>query len=130
MPKYDVYDANGNKKYRLRPDTCVAGCCIQCRCGGPKGKCCRVPFIVRDPNTFEPIKGNKGAENAQMTQLFAGWKNECCTQRNAYHLVFPDDAPAEDKLTLIGSSILTDVLFAEQQGNGDGGGGGGGGGGN
>ena len=52
-----------------------------------------------------------------------------CTQRNAYHLVFPDDAPAEDKLTLIGSSILIDILYAEQDNNNGGGGGGGGGGG-
>lgn len=53
-----------------------------------------------------------------------------CTQRNAYHLVFPDNAPAEDKLTLIGSSILIDVIYAEQKDDNGGGGGGGGGGGN
>lgn len=41
-----------------------------------------------------------------------------CTQRNAYHLVFPDDASTEDKLTLIGSSILVDVIFNEQNGGG------------
>ena len=45
-----------------------------------------------------------------------------CTQRTSYHLVFPDDAPAEDKLTLIGSSILIDIVYVEQD-NGDGGGG-------
>lgn len=51
VPKFDVYDGNGEKKYRLRPDTCVGGCCVMCRCGGPKGKCCKVPYIIRDPNT-------------------------------------------------------------------------------
>lgn len=51
-----------------------------------------------------------------------------CTQRNAYHLVFPDNAPAEDKVTLIGSSILVDVMYSEQQDDNGGGGGGGGGG--
>lgn len=119
VPKFDVLDGDGAKRYRLRPDTCVGGCCIMCRCcGGAKsGKCCRVPFIVRDPDTFAPVKGLGGEENAQVTELWGGWNNECCTQRNAYHLVFPDDATAADKLTLIGSSILIDVLYAEQDNN-------------
>ncbi|KAL7529608.1 hypothetical protein ACHAWF_003048 [Thalassiosira exigua] len=162
VPKFDIFDGSGNKKYRLRPDTCIGGCCIMCRCGGEGGKCCRVPFVVRDPNTFAPIKGNMGAENAQATELWSGWKNEwyvppilvifflmhikefspilmagpvppqylpSCTKRNAYHLVFPDDASAEDKLTLIGSSILIDMIYAEQDDDNGGGGGGGGGGG-
>lgn len=47
-----------------------------CRCDGTGGKCCRIPFIVRDPNTFEPVKGNNGEENAQVTELWSGWKNE------------------------------------------------------
>lgn len=116
VPKFDVFDSNGRKKYRLRPDTCIGGCCVMCRCGGSGsgGKCCRVPFIIRDPNTLSPVKGNAGEENAQVTELWTGWKNECCTRRNAYHLVFPDDALAEDKITLIGSSILIDIMYAEQ----------------
>ena len=72
-------------------------------------------FILISLPQFEPIKGNDGKENSQATQLFSGWKNECCTKRNAYHLVFPDTATAEDKATLIGASILIDVLYAEQQ---------------
>mmetsp|Transcript_6396 Transcript_6396/g.14081 ORF Transcript_6396/g.14081 Transcript_6396/m.14081 type:complete len:253 (+) Transcript_6396:88-846(+) len=53
VPKFDIYDGNDAKKYRLRPDTCIGGCCVMCRCGGKGagGKCFRVPFIVRDPNT-------------------------------------------------------------------------------
>jgi hypothetical protein len=37
-------------------------------------------------------------ENAQVTQLWAGWKNEFCTQRDAFHVVFPDNATAEEML--------------------------------
>ena len=45
----ETKDGLGEKKYRLRPDTCIGGCCVMCRCGGKGsgGKCCRVPFIVR-----------------------------------------------------------------------------------
>lgn len=119
IPKFDVFDAKGDKIYRLRPETCVAGLCIKCAVGGPKGKCCRVPFIVRDPNTFEPLKGKKGVERAQVTQLWAGLKNACCTQRDVYHEVFPDSASTAEKLTLIGSSILLDIVFVEQDQGGD-----------
>lgn len=131
VPKFDVYDGNEAKKYRLRPDVCCGGCCVMCRCGGKGGKCFRVPFIVRDPKTFEPINGIgiTKPEQAQVTGIWSGWKNECCTQRNAYHLIFPEDASAEEKITLVGSSILLDVVYMEQS-NDDGGGGGGGGGGN
>jgi len=115
VPKYDVFEANGQKKYRLRPDTCVAGMCIQCRCGGAKGKCCRVPYIVRDPKTLDPLKGNGGQENAQVTQLWSGLMNECCTQRDTFHVIFPDTATAEEKLALTGSAILIDVLEVENK---------------
>jgi len=124
VPKYDIYDGAGAKKYRLRPDTCIGGCCIMPRCGGGGGKCCRVPYIVRDPETFEPMSGNGGTDKAQVTNLWSGFKNECCTQRNAYHLVFPDDATQQEKLTLMGSSILLDVMMYEQQKDDNGGGGG------
>jgi len=127
VPKFDVLDADGKRKYRLRPDTCIAGCCVMCRCDGQgsKGKCCKVPFIVRDPETFEPIKTKATEEHAQATQLWSGWANECCMQKNAYHLAFPQDATAQDKLALIGSTILLDVVLFEQEDD-DGGGGGGG----
>lgn len=42
--------------------------------------------------------------------------------------MYPESATVEDKITLIGSSILIDVVFAEQ--NNDNGGNSGGGGGN
>jgi hypothetical protein len=120
VPKYDVFDGNGQKKYRIRPDTCIGGMCIQCRCGGKGGKCFRVPYLVRDPNTFQPFKGNGGQEDAQMTMLWSGIKNEFCTQRDAFHVVYPDNATPEEKLSLTGSVILMNILEVEQQKNNDG----------
>ena len=58
-------------------------------------------------------------ENAQVTQLWAGWKNEFCTQRDAFHVVFPDNATAEEKLALTGSAILIDVLEVENKESND-----------
>ena len=114
VPKYDVTDATGQKLYRLRPDTCVCGLCVQCRCDGPKGKCCRVPFVVRNPQTKEPIVTGHSS-HAQIDNLWTGWKHECCTQKDAYHVLFPIDASQEEKLILLGSTLLVDLTMFEQR---------------
>lgn len=35
--------------------------------------------------------------------------------KNAYHVAFPTGATPEDKMTLIGSSILVDMVMFEHQ---------------
>jgi hypothetical protein len=121
VPKYDILDASGKKIYHLRPDTCVGGLCTQCRCDGDKGKCCRIPFILRDPSTLEPIASgasqNGKAVDAMVDTLWSGWKNECCSQKNAYHLTFPNGASSAEKAVLVGSAILVDVTMFEQDGD-------------
>lgn len=118
VPKFDVYDASERKRYRIRPDTCCLGICVMCRFGGGKGKCCRVPFIVRDPNTLEPLVARGAQESrAMVDSLWSGWANECCRMKNAYHLVFPENITTEDKLLLTGSGILIDMTLFEQRSN-------------
>merc|ERR1711935_634667 len=107
----------------LRPDTCWMGLCPRCRCGGTKGKCCRLPFLIRDPVTLEPLEASSstrdGEETAQITQLWSGLANEFCFKRHAYHVAFPTSSHSgstgsgalsscsvEDKLVLIGSAVL------------------------
>lgn len=127
VPKLDVVDAMGEPKWRLRPDTCCAGICVRCRCGtGKGGKCFRVPFLIRHPVTKEPLHSQtqtqtNDAQNqemyhkAQIDVLWAGWKHVCCTQQNAYHVAFPEDITAEDKLLLMGSTVLVDLVMFEQK---------------
>ena len=116
VPKFDVFDETGHQKYRIKPDTCVLGMCVMCRCGEEKGKCCRIPFIVRDPNTMEPVTASANGENkAMVDSLWTGWANECCRNKNAYHLVFPDNMSVEDKLLLTGAGILLDLTMYEQR---------------
>lgn len=118
VPKYDILDASGNRIYHLRPNTCIAGLCPECRCDGEKGKCCRIPFIIRDPSTLKPIPSGATLDgkpvDAMVDTLWAGWKNECCSQRNAYHVTFPKDISPEQKAILMGSTILVDVTVFEQ----------------
>jgi len=119
VPKYDLLDASGNQMYRLRPDTCVAGLCVRCRCDGNKGKCCRIPFVLRDPVTEDPIPSGATLAgkvvNAMVDALWSGWKNEFCSMKNAYHVTFPTDMTAEKKAVLMGSTLLVDVTVFEQQ---------------
>eukprot|EP00565_Helicotheca_tamesis_P000016 CAMPEP_0185732086 /NCGR_PEP_ID=MMETSP1171-20130828/14926_1 /TAXON_ID=374046 /ORGANISM="Helicotheca tamensis, Strain CCMP826" /LENGTH=297 /DNA_ID=CAMNT_0028401487 /DNA_START=34 /DNA_END=927 /DNA_ORIENTATION=+ len=119
VPKYDVLDAAGDKKFRLRPDTCVAGLCVKCRCDGGKGKCCRMPFVIRDPHTHEPLTTAGNEKHAMVDVLWSGWKNECCTMKNAYHLAFPRGLTAEEKLLLTGSGLLVDLTMFEQNDDSD-----------
>ena len=120
VPKFDVFDGRGHHTYRIRPDTCIGGLCVQCRCGGGGGKCCRVPFIIRDPLTHEPLrasgpkKGAGGETKAQITSLWTGMKR-CCQKKDSYALHFPEGATKEMKATLIGSNILIDMAVFEHE---------------
>eukprot|EP00930_Biecheleria_cincta_P042564 TRINITY_DN29289_c0_g1_i1.p1 TRINITY_DN29289_c0_g1~~TRINITY_DN29289_c0_g1_i1.p1 ORF type:complete len:276 (+),score=36.67 TRINITY_DN29289_c0_g1_i1:83-910(+) len=113
VPKYDLYDSTGKQIYRVRPETCCGGCCINCKCGGgQRGKCFRIPFPIRDPVTNEPVG------DAAITDLWAGALHECCTNREMYALKFPQNADPKEReniqKTLIGMTLLIDITLNEQ----------------
>lgn len=108
VPKFAVKDANGQEVYRIRPDTCCAGCCVRCRCGGKGGKCFSVPYIIRDPTTQEKM------DEAHITDLWAGLKKECCTRKNNWQVKFPENATDEMKMTLMGAALLVELTMVEQ----------------
>jgi hypothetical protein len=74
VPKFEVQDGAGRRQYMIRPDTCLGGACIRCRCdcsgAGGAAKMCRVPFILRDPVSLEPLG------DAMIEDLWAGLKAE------------------------------------------------------
>jgi len=121
VPKYNLEDGNGNVIYRVRPEVCCGGLCVKCKCGGgQKGKCFRIPFPIREPQEpFNPIKDPQGGD-AAITDLWAGMKHECCTNREMYSLKFPkftnqNAKNQEDiKKSLIGMTLLIDITLNEQ----------------
>lgn len=123
VPKFDVVGPMGVKKFHIRPDTCCAGMCMQCRCDAGK-KCLRVPFYVRDPNTLDKLGSKLGSGEqewsaAKVDSLWSGWANECCMMKNAYRVVYPVDLSVDDKLLLTGSGLLVDLTLYEQRQNDD-----------
>jgi len=113
VPKFDIQDANGASQYRLRPDTCCAGCCILCKCGGPGGRCLHVPYYIRDPVSFEKLKSKTG-EDAAIDDLWEGVKKACCN-RNNYAVAFPQGITPEMKATILGAVFLLEMAEYEQE---------------
>jgi len=108
VPKYSLEDANGNLVYRVRPDTCCGGICVRCRTsGGGRGKCFRIPFIIRNAD-YEPV------DDAKIEDLWAGMKHECCTNREMYGVKFPAGADDATRKALIGMTLLIDITMNEQ----------------
>ena len=112
VPKYRVLGPAGEAWYAVRPDTCVCGMCVECRCGGRGAKCCRVPFYVRHPETRAKLDGG----NAVFVDLWAGWAAEVCTRRDLYEMKFPAGATSAQKCTLLGCAHLIDLTVKEQEG--------------
>lgn len=119
VPKIMSYDQDGNKQYLVRPDTCCADCCPVCECGNRGGNCLYMPFFIRDPMTLEKLPGGPGAqgEPAQIRNLWAGMKKECCTSANHYFIAFPQGVTTATKGSLIAATALLDfTVFEEKDG--------------
>ena len=115
VPKFMVKNASGELVYYVKPATCCCGCCVLCTAGGKGGRCLAVPFIIRDPKTKEPMPGmSTQTEHAEITNLWAGLKKECCMKDN-YAINFPVGATYEMKATLMGTSILVDMTTSEHE---------------
>jgi hypothetical protein len=113
VPKFAVEDTEGRVRYFIRPETCCCGACVAFECGGQKGRCCHVPFHIRDAVRREKIPPqNPQSEAAEITQLWSGVK-ECCNREN-YAVNFPQTATQEDKIIIMGGVLLIDMALFEQ----------------
>jgi len=111
-PKFAVYDHTNRPKYLIRPDLCCCNCCYVCPKCQSGTKCCYVPFYIRDFETEEKLDPTDG--DVAIIDLYIGMKHECCTKKNLYSVKFPSTATAADKATLMGATLLYDVLINEQ----------------
>ena len=121
VPKLRTYDANDNPLYLIRPETCCGGCCPVCGSGCDKGsQCIYMPFYLHDYNTMQVLPGAPGGKGlpAQIRNVWAGMKRECCTSADNYFVVFPEGASSALKAALLGSTVLLDFTVFEEKNGG------------
>jgi hypothetical protein len=117
VPAFEVLDEPGRVMYYVRPDTCCCDQCITCNCcGGPGAGCIFTPFYIRDPITKQPVPSAFGPERpAEIRKVWSGFKKECCTDADNFHVIFPAGASEEVKMNLLGTNMLIDFSWFETQ---------------
>lgn len=122
VPKFDIHLGAGEPAYRIRPDTCCGGFCVKPRLrtgtqGGSRGGRFRVPYLIREGN--EPYNQ---IGDAAITDLWAGFKKECCTKQETFGVRFPRDAEPLDhhnkfarKATFVGATLLINTLMFDHE---------------
>jgi len=110
VPKF-MYSEGGEDIYKIRPETCCAGCCIMCKCGGKN--CLQIPFYFWDPKSGEKIQGKEAGQEPQITKVWAGAKKECCSTADNFAVFFPEGISAERKAGILGSTMLVDFVWFE-----------------
>lgn len=102
VPTFDVWNAARTRRlYRLQPKVCcIGGCCI--KCDHNRG----IPFYIHNSSyPFDPALALDGTE-ANITNL---WGHGGFAKQN-YSLTFPKNADAEARATLIGATLLMEML--------------------
>ena len=61
--------------------------------------------------------GGKGMP-AQIRNVWAGFKRECCTSADNFFIVFPAGASTAEKAKLVGSTVLLDYTVFEEKNGG------------
>ena len=80
---------------------------VQASCGAWHDSLCS--FYLRNPETNDKIG------DGQISDLWLGFKNECCHKRNMYAIQYPPGATDAMKKTLIGTALLVDITVFEQE---------------
>jgi len=117
VPKFDVFDANDQRMFRVRSETCCFGCCTVCNCGQHQGGRghgrFRIPHQIRHPEApFEAIA------EADITDLWARLMRQCCTKQELLGVKFPTAMSLQHgqdiqkaKAILVGTALLLNTLM-------------------
>jgi hypothetical protein len=113
IPTFKVFDPAGEELYLIHPPTCCGGMCMNCCTeGNPCGKgCCKVPFWI-----FNAGQANTGGDAAHIGKILKKPKSllvEVFTDANAFTIDFPEQASADEKALLVGTSIFFNAMFFE-----------------
>ena len=101
-PTFDVFNGVGQQKYTIRA--------VCCQCGLLCNKCSEVKFDI-----FSTFNSNEGPVGS-ITKKFSGLLQEMFTDADNFEVIFPNDATPEDKLMLIGATLMIDFRHFEDNG--------------
>ena len=118
VPKLAIYDADNNPQFMIRPDTCCAGCCPVCDGGGKGSNCIFMPFYIRNFATLDKIPSAVPGMDAQIRNVWPGFKREICTSADNYFVVFPAGTTSNTKGALLGATTLLDFTVFEEKNGG------------
>jgi len=109
VPKFGYFEEN-QMVYYVAPETCCGGCCMMCKCGT---KAIYVPFLIRNPETKEPLADPKAQDCPSIQKLWSGMKKECCSDADNFAIKFPKGITPERKAGLLGMNFLIDAVYFE-----------------
>ena len=99
-PAFNIRDHSDNKIYKIEGPLCKIACC-----GGD------VTFKVMDPS------GNN--QLGEITKKWSGILREGFTDADNFIAVFPQNAPLNHKILILGAVFLIDFMYFEQSGQND-----------
>lgn len=104
-PLFYVYNNKDELRWKIHTDYCQCGVCCRNDCG----KCHEVVFPIYsgDKEVFDPNE-SKG----YVKKLFAGLQ-EMISDADTFQLVFPVESTPEERLMLIGTVLMIDYRFYE-----------------
>lgn len=107
-PHLDICDSKGILKYKVHGDCCQCGfCCRSDACG----KCSEVIFPIFPAHVEDYSINNKiGA----IRKVCSGVITELISDADNFEITFPVDATPEDKLMLIGATLMIDYRYYEE----------------
>jgi hypothetical protein len=102
-PTYVYENFAGQQKYTIIADCCQCG--LFCR------KCAETVFFIY--NNFISSEFSSKNSVGKITKKFSGCLKEMLTDADNFEIIFPDDATPEDKLMLIGTALMIDFRYFE-----------------
>jgi hypothetical protein len=104
-PTFQIFNCAEQQKYNI-----IANCC---QCGLFCKKCAETKFDI-----FSNFSNNEGSTPAgSITKKFSGLIQELFTDADNFEIFFPEDATPEDKLMIIGTTLMIDYRHFEDNGD-------------
>ena len=105
-PVFTIKDYNKEPKYQIHGDCCQCG--LLCR--GGIGECSQVVFGIY-PVTCSDFDISKSI--GTIKKVSAGFLQELLTDADNFEILFPSDASPEEKLLIIGATLMIDYRYFE-----------------